>query len=175
MKRAALILSLLAAYGPAAKADCVADAARFHGISVVLLQAIVMQESSGRPDSLNCGNNNKTCDYGLTQTNSIHLERLKKFGAKPEDLFDPCVSAYVGAWILSENFSRLGVTWDAVGAYNAASPDKRARYARSIAAKVEAIKAGTLRPPVFISGAKPELSTPSTGARSLSTFSVEKP
>lgn len=154
--RSALLSLVLAGYSAAASADCVADAARYHGISVVLMQAIVMQESSGNPSALNCGNGNKTCDYGLTQTNSIHLKRLAGYGASPNDLFDPCVSAYIGAWILSENFARLGVTWDAVGAYNAVTPSKRQRYAREVAAKVEAIKAGRLRPPVFVSGVKPD-------------------
>lgn len=156
MTRAALLSLVLAGHSAVASADCVADAARYHGISVVLMQAIVMQESSGNPAALNCGNGNKTCDYGLTQTNSIHLKRLASYGASQKDLFDPCVSAYIGAWILSENFSRLGVTWDAVGAYNAVTPSKRQRYAREVAAKVEAIKAGRLRPPVFLSGAQPE-------------------
>ena len=129
-----------------AHADCIAAAAAYHRIDVQLLQAIVMQESSGKADAVNCANSNASCDYGLTQINSMHLERLQRFGVSKQDLFNPCVSAYVGAWILAENFERLGVTWDAVGAYNAASPNKRVAYANKIQAKLSAIRAGTLIP-----------------------------
>lgn len=129
-----------------AHADCIAAAAAYHRIDVQLLQAIVMQESSGRAEAVNCANANASCDYGLAQINSIHLERLQRFGVSKQDLFNPCVSAYVGAWILAENFDRLGVTWDAVGAYNAATPAKRVAYATKIQAKLSAIRAGTLVP-----------------------------
>lgn len=129
-----------------ALADCIAAAAAYHRIDVQLLQAIVMQESSGKAEAVNCANANASCDYGLAQINSVHLERLQRFGVSKQDLFNPCVSAYVGAWILAENFERLGVTWDAVGAYNAASPTKRVAYANKIQAKLSAIRAGTLIP-----------------------------
>ena len=63
---------------------------------------------------------------------------LMSFGIGRDQLFDPCINTYVGAWILAQNISRLGYGWDAIGAYNARSPEKRAAYARRIAAKVKA-------------------------------------
>jgi len=144
--RFAAAIAIWALLSSQAHADCIAAAAAYHRIDIQLLQAIVMQESSGRAEAVNCANANASCDYGLAQINSIHLERLNRFGVSKQDLFNPCVSAYVGAWILGENFDRLGVTWDAVGAYNAASPAKRAAYANKIQAKLNAIRAGTLVP-----------------------------
>ena len=138
-------VAFIAAVQPAA-ADCIAQAAAYHGINIQLLQAIVMQESGGQPAAINCANQNKSCDYGLTQINSQRLPRLSHYGIGRKDLFNGCVAAYVGAWMLSENFARMGVTWEAVGAYNAADPTKRRLYAAQIADKVRAIQRGTLVP-----------------------------
>ena len=62
----------------------------------------------------------------------MHLPRLARFGITRQALFEPCTNAYIGAWILRENLDRYGPTWDAVGAYNAASPDKRLKYINRI-------------------------------------------
>lgn len=70
------------------------------------------------------------------QVNSRWLGTLSSFGIGRDQLFDPCINTYVGAWILAQNISRLGYGWDAIGAYNARSPEKRAAYARRIATKV---------------------------------------
>ncbi len=69
------------------------------------------------------------------QINSMHLKRLGVYGITRAHLFEPCVSAYVGAWMLRENIERFGPTWKAVGAYNASSPDKQLRYANRILAQ----------------------------------------
>ncbi|WP_454688259.1 lytic transglycosylase domain-containing protein [Achromobacter aloeverae] len=132
--------------GQAAAADCIAAAAAYHGINVQLLQAVVMQESDGNPAAINCSNDNKTCDYGLTQTNSSNLPTLARYGIERRHLFNGCISAYVAAWFLANNFARMGVTWDAVGAYNAVSQDKRRKYAAEIAEKVQQIRRGELQP-----------------------------
>ncbi|KJK22370.1 lytic transglycosylase [Burkholderiaceae bacterium 16] len=112
-------------------ADCLDDAAVFHQVSPVLLRGIAQHESGMRAYVIN-RNTNGSEDIGLMQINTVHLPRLAKYGITRQSLFNPCVSAYVGAWILRENMDRYGPTWDAVGAYNAASPDKRLRYINRI-------------------------------------------
>ncbi|BDB30082.1 MULTISPECIES: lytic transglycosylase domain-containing protein [Cupriavidus] len=138
---ALIVTSLLAG---TAYADCLDDAAVFHGVSPPLLRSIAIQESGMRPWVTN-RNTNGSEDIGLLQINSIHLPRLSKYGITRAHLFDGCVNAYVGAWILRENIQRFGPTWKAVGAYNAASPDKQLRYANQIHARWQALQRAALR------------------------------
>ncbi|TPQ29981.1 lytic transglycosylase domain-containing protein [Cupriavidus pinatubonensis] len=128
----------------AAHADCLDDAAVFHGISPPLLRSIAMQESGMRSWVTN-RNTNGSEDIGLMQINSIHLPRLAQYGLTRDHLFNGCVNAYVGAWILRENIQRFGPTWKAVGAYNASSPDKQLRYANQIHARWQALQRAALR------------------------------
>lgn len=111
--------------------QCWAMAANAYRIDPALLQAIVKVESRGNPNARAC-NPNGTCDIGLAQINSSWLPTLARHGVTERDLYDPCVNLHVGAWILANNFRRHGVTWAAVGKYNAASPQKGTRYAWAV-------------------------------------------
>jgi soluble lytic murein transglycosylase-like protein len=119
-----------------ARATCFDLAAQRYGVPMVLLQAIAQQESGGRAMAINV-NRNGSRDIGLMQINSGWLNTLSRHGIAEQDLFDPCVSALVGAWILANNFARLGYTTQGLGAYNAVSPDKRERYAAQVLRRVE--------------------------------------
>lgn len=110
---------------------CIDLAAQRYNVSPILLQAIAQHESGGRAHAMN-HNPNGTRDIGLMQINSSWLPLLARYGIAERDLYDPCVSTLVGAWILSNNFARLGYTTQGLGAYNAASPDKRERYAAQV-------------------------------------------
>lgn len=126
---------------PSAKVEaCLQSAAAKHAVSYQLLRAIAEQESSFNPKA-GLGkhasvNTNGTRDYGLMQINSTWLPMLSQYGITMDNIFDPCVNADVGAWILSNNFQRLGFTWNAVGAYNAKTQWKRVKYASAVYEKV---------------------------------------
>ena len=127
----ALSCALSCALPGLARADCLDDAATFQKVSVSLLRGIAQVESGMNPNALNT-NTNGTVDIGLMQINSTWLPTLAREGITRESLFDACTNAYVGAWILSQNIRQLGANWTAIGAYNAASPDKRLAYARKV-------------------------------------------
>ena len=63
---------------------------------------------------------------------TLRVPMLQRHGLKEQDLYDPCVNVLIAAWILSNNFQKLGYTTQGLGAYNAVTPWKRERYARQI-------------------------------------------
>lgn len=94
---------------------CIAHQAQRFGVDPALLRAIARVESNFNPHAVS-----PVGAIGLMQINPTWLPALAKFGIHERDLYDPCTSAEVGAWILSELFVTRGASWVAVGAYNAA-------------------------------------------------------
>ena len=121
------LLSAASLLASTAALPCWEDAARHHGVSSALLVAIARTESALNPAAIG-RNANGSRDIGLMQINSAWLPTLSRHGIGESDLLDPCTNIHVGAWILAANFRRLGHTWEAVGAYNAASRSARDRY-----------------------------------------------
>lgn len=115
---------------------CLQQAAQHFGLAPALLQAIAQVESGGNPAAVNRSNRNGSRDIGLMQINSRWLPTLARWQVFEQDLFDPCVSAHVGAWILADNIARLGPVWRAVGAYNAVTPALQQRYVRRVQAEL---------------------------------------
>ena len=113
-----LVLLLVARQAQA----CWDQAAQRYGVAAELLYAIARVESNLDPRAVNRSHVAHTGSYdiGLMQINSSHLPRLARHGIAEAQLFDPCTNIQVGAWLLSDLVSRHGLTWDAVGAYNAA-------------------------------------------------------
>jgi len=116
-------------------ADCLTNAARYHQVNDVVLRAIAWEESRMKSWAVR-KNSNGSYDIGLTQTNSVHLKELAKFGIGPRHLQDACVSAFVGAWLYRKKVVKHGNTWVAVGAYHSETPHLRDAYARRVHAIV---------------------------------------
>lgn len=126
-------LTTLALLCAPASAACFDEAASRYGVPADLLKAISRVESGGNPMAVNRSNQNGSIDIGHMQINSLWLKTLQRYGITKRDLFEPCTNTHVGAWVLAQNIKRLGYNWTAIGAYNAQSPDKRAKYARKVA------------------------------------------
>lgn len=110
---------------------CWEYAASHYQVSSALLYAIARTESGLNPQAIG-RNTNGSRDIGLMQINSAWLPTLASHGIGERDLYEPCTNIQVGAWILAGNVSRLGYTWEAVGAYNAASPALRRNYVEKV-------------------------------------------
>lgn len=125
----------------AAHAYCFEQAEARYWVNRDLLRAIAQQESGMNPRAIN-RNKNGSMDVGLMQINSTWFPLLAKYGVDKDWLFDPCYNVMMGAWILAKNIDRYGVTWKAVGAYNAVSPEKQTVYARKIEGQLGRILRG---------------------------------
>lgn len=111
--------------------ECVPEAAAYHGVNELVVQAIIWHESGNRPNIV-VRNSNGSVDVGLGGINSIHYHELRRHNVAPDQLLNGCVNVYVTAWLLSKKVARHGHTWQAVGAYHSETPAFKWAYAQRI-------------------------------------------
>lgn len=124
-------VAIFLSFAGASQAACFEEAAARYKVPVELLKAISKVESNGNPKARNT-NKNGTQDIGHMQINSWWLPVLAQYGISEKHLLDPCINTNIGAWVLAQNIARYGLTWNAVGAYNASTESKRLVYARKV-------------------------------------------
>ncbi|HCI5690087.1 transglycosylase SLT domain-containing protein [Klebsiella variicola] len=146
MRKQLVLATLLLISTPAWAADCFDMAGRDYRIDPDLLRAISWQESKWKVNAIG---KNPGAGYGagLMQIDSQHQGELSQYGIKPGHLLtDACLNIYTGAYYLALAFKKWGVSWEAVGAYNAGfrrtdrQAIRRLEYARKIEAIYLAIK-----------------------------------
>ncbi len=129
-------MGILALFPSSINAFCFEEAGKEYGISPALLEAIAKNESNLNPKAVN-RNRNGSLDYGLMQINSSWIGPLK---LKPSTLMsDPCYNTFVGAKILKQCIDRYGLSWEAVGCYNAVDKRKRVDYTWRVHKKLSTI------------------------------------
>lgn len=106
---------------------CFIRAGLHYNIPPNLLYVIARVESKMNPYALNT-NHNGSYDIGIMQINSIWLSKLAKIGIQHKDLIDGCNNIQVGAWILSQNIKRYGLTAEAIGRYNSSNSYHKSQY-----------------------------------------------
>jgi soluble lytic murein transglycosylase-like protein len=95
------------------------EAGKYYDVNPALLYAIGKKESNLNPKAVNCANENKSCDYGIMQINSIHLPMLSKYNIFKEDLLsNPRVNIFFGAWYLKGCINKHGENYKALNCYN---------------------------------------------------------
>ena len=140
MFRVGVLVGVLAVTLPAHA--CWQEAGSRYQVDPTLLYAIARTESSLNPAASH-RNRDGSIDIGLMQINSAWLARLAHYGITARDLWEPCTNIHVGAWVLAQKIKKHGMTWEAVGAYNATTPQKRTHYAWKVYANLERVS----RPP----------------------------
>lgn len=124
---------------------CYEKAADYYAVPEVLLRIISSIESGNNPYALNIGGkgyhlkdklkaeqlltSNKNMDIGIMQVNSWWFKRYgydKKLG------LDPCWNIYMGAFILSYEYSRHKDIWKAVAYYHSPKENHQKKYIKKI-------------------------------------------
>ena len=123
---------------------CWQEAGNRYQVDPALLYAIARTESGLNP-SASHRNRDGSIDIGLMQINSAWLPDLARHGISARELWEPCTNIHVGAWVLAQKIRKLGMTWDAIGAYNATAPAKRISYAWKVYNNLGS-KTGQLQP-----------------------------
>ncbi len=138
MKKAFIIAALLCLQAPALAAEPIPP--------LKLVEAIARQESGLNPLAVNVAGKSfypvtreeaesiireaqaagKSYDVGLMQINSWWIDR---YGIPAEKLLDPVFNAEWGKKILTEEISRNGLSWQAVGKYHSPDQERGRRYA----------------------------------------------
>lgn len=120
-----------------AKAECWNEAAAMYGHDPFILKAIGWKESKGYVGAVGSMLKDGNRALGVMQINTIHLPALRKQGIYRNDLFDPCTSQKVAAWVLADCLKKYGEIWRSVGCYYGGPASKAYTAMRNYALDVK--------------------------------------
>ena len=108
-----------------------------YGIDPLLLVALAKVESNFEQSARNI-NVDGSVDVGIMQINRKYWDKpLQELGIDWHAVeTSPDININVGAWVLSQAFERSGVSWTAIGAYNAGFTERNKEARRRYAVKV---------------------------------------
>lgn len=136
IKSASLLAACLLSGG--VHAFCFEQAAQRYSMPMTLLHAVAHVESSFQQKAVST-NRDGSINYGLMQ---IHESNLGWLGHTKETIMEPCANVMAGARVLADMVKRYGMTWRAVGSYNAgtspALDGSRQEYVAKVKAAMEA-------------------------------------
>lgn len=159
---AAALMAISVFFSGSVRADCFNRAGDYYRIDPDYLRAIAFRESGFNNSAVN-HNRDKTgkilsSDHCVMQINTNTLNRFKREYPllSIKQLKDnPCLCIHVGALVLRRNFNQYGLSWLAVGMYNAGVKNRqetisnRYNYAMKIDRIYKDIKSGKLKPPAI--------------------------
>lgn len=132
-----LFVACLIATNASAGTWCWDAAGAAQNVSPIILRAIAAQESQ-------CGQSNyhrnvTSADHGPMQINDSWLRdvRFRRLGVTFADLYEPCTANYIAAWVVATCYKQYGVTWQAIGCYNAQTYSKQMKYANDIYQRIQ--------------------------------------
>lgn len=111
--------------------NCFRDASLHYKVPSNLLKAIANVESKMNPNAINI-NSNGTYDVGIMQINSSWFKKLSSVGIQRGELLEGCKNIQVGAWILSQNIKKYGLSLDAIGRYNSSNSRYKMIYTNKV-------------------------------------------
>lgn len=103
-------------YSPEEITACFIRAGDYYNVPAVVLWSIAYVESGFNSEAINY--NRKSHDVGMMQINSWWFPVLKRYGITEEDLYDPCLNIFVGAWIFSRCYAKYRTLYDAISCYH---------------------------------------------------------
>lgn len=118
--------------------DCTARAARMFLLPQSLMTAILEVEG-GKTGEVSY-NRNGTYDMGPAQVNSVHSEKLRKFGITEKDIIENrCINILAAAYIVKKHYDSLPEDMDeaakfaeAAGRYHSKTPKFKAIYQQKL-------------------------------------------
>jgi len=103
-------------YSPEEITACFVRAGSYYNVPPVVLWSIAYVESGFNSEAINY--NRESHDVGMMQINSRWFSVLRRYGITEEDLYDPCLNIFVGAWILSQCYVKYQTLHDAISCYH---------------------------------------------------------